>query len=109
MIQINDRNDDEARHKEKIVNKTQRNPEGEIQIERAKGGHSLNHWILNGDRGLAIPAFSPEEKVTDDRDIIVKPYRDITFRAMGPRPNNRLLFWKPADADIQKTTHHRPK
>jgi hypothetical protein len=58
---------------------------------------------------MTITAPSPQQKIADQRNIIVKFDRFFALRTVGTGGDNRLLIGKPNDADIQETTHYRPE
>jgi hypothetical protein len=62
---------------------------------------------------MTVPAFPPQNKITDDGNIIVKPYGMTAIRAMGRWKNDRLPLGNPKDQDIEKApnggTHAREK
>jgi hypothetical protein len=58
---------------------------------------------------MTITAFSAQQKVTDQRDIVVKLDGSFAVRAMRTRKDDRLFFGQSDDTDIEKTANHRSK
>jgi len=58
---------------------------------------------------MTIAAFSAQQKITDQRDIVIKLDWSFAVRAMRTRKDDRLLFGQSDDTDIEKTTNHRSK
>jgi hypothetical protein len=58
---------------------------------------------------MTIAALSAQQKITDQRDIVVKLDGSFAARAMGTRKDDRLLFGQSDDTDIKKTANHRSK
>jgi hypothetical protein len=54
---------------------------------------------------MAVPAFTPQNKITDDGYIIVHPYGMTALRAVGRWKNYRLPLRNPEDQDIEKAPH----
>jgi hypothetical protein len=57
---------------------------------------------LDRDILVAVPAFPPQNKITDDGNIIVKPYGMTAILAMGRWKNDILPLGNPKDQDIEK-------
>jgi len=64
---------------------------------------------LNGNGSFAVSASPSQQEIADQRDIIVKSDWFLAMRAVRARPDNRLLFRQPANADIQKAANHSPE
>jgi hypothetical protein len=52
---------------------------------------------------MAVPAFTPQNNIADDGDVIVNPYAMTALLAVGRWKNDRLPFRNPEDQDIEKT------
>jgi hypothetical protein len=58
---------------------------------------------------MTIAAPSLQQKIADQRKIIVKFDRFFALRTVRTGGDDRLLLGKPNAADIQETTHYRPE
>lgn len=55
---------------------------------------------------MAVPAFTPQNKITDDGHIIVDPYCMTALRAVGRWKNYRFSLRNPENQDIEKAPHN---
>ena len=109
MIEIDDGNNKQCCNEREIEEITHGESEFHEQNEGAEGSYSLDQWILNGNGTMTITAPSPQQKIADQRNIIIKFDRFFALRAVGTRPDNRFLLRQSRNAYIQETADHRSK
>ena len=73
---------------------------------KAEPGEQFNKRILQRYFVPARAAFSKEEQVGQDWNIVEWPDRLATSRAVGSRENDGFAAGEPIDANVQETADH---
>lgn len=100
MIEIDDGNNNQCCNEREIEKITQGGSEFHEQNEGAEGSYSLDQWILNGNETMTITAPSPQQKIADQRNIIIKFDRFSAKRTVGTRPDDRFFLRQSKDTDV---------
>ena len=100
MIEVNHGNSDKGSNKGEIEKITPRRAKFGKQAKRTQGSDPLDERILEGDRRIAVSAFSSQDEVTGQRNIIIKPDWALTLGAVGTWLDNRLLPWQTMNAHV---------
>lgn len=106
MLKIDESDNDEGGTEDEQGEEGEGCAEFHEEEEGQKGIGKLHQRVLYGDRPLAGTAFPAQDEVAENRDIVVKGYLEVAFRAVGGREDDRLVAGKPADADIKEGADH---
>src|SRR5438128_499844 len=77
----------------------------QIRQRKEDAGQQFDRGVARRDRGAARAATPTEDGPAHDGNVVVRPYRSITRRAMRGGEGNRLLAWDAVDDDVQKTAN----
>ena len=109
MIQIDEAHHDQGRNEDEVNEKGGR----EAELENEKGGkeghHRFNYGIPCRYRGSTISAFPTEQKIAEDRDIIIGLNGNLALRATRGWRDEGCSHRNPEDTHIEKTSHNSPK
>ena len=103
--------DEGDNHKAGAEDKQGKKRERQAELEKKQQGQqpvqSLDQRIAPGDGRMAGAALCPEDKKTDERDIVIPADLVAAHRAGRRRKDNRLILRQTADADVEKRADNR--
>ena len=73
--------------------------------EKEGGRNELDYKVTKRNRPLTITASTPEQKITQEGNIIIPGQPMVTCGTMGPGFNYRFFPWQAPDTDVQKAPH----
>ena len=106
MLKINERDHDERCAEEKQKNIIDAQTEFDEQREAQQPGDELHQRIPERDPGATVPAPSQEQKVADDRDVVVEWDSGSTLRATGRRADNRFTEGNAVNAHVEEASQN---
>jgi hypothetical protein len=100
VVEIDERNDYQ-RCDEKVHDQGFRcEAEFEVDAYGKQTGHQFNHGVTHGNNGLTTAALSPEQKKTEDGDVVIKPDGRLAPWAGRRWVYNRFGIGESVDAYI---------
>lgn len=102
-MDINENDDQQGGKKEEIKGQDQRKSEPVVQGQGKEGHAEFHNRVLQRDRNLAGSAFPPQDKIAENRDVLVPVQVGSAFGAVRGRKNHGLgLIRQPEDDDIEE-------
>ncbi len=109
MFQVDEGHDDKNRRKEKCKDEMKR----EAVVPEKKDGHyrrdQLDRNVTGGYLLPAIPAPPPQEKIAQNRDIIIGPDGVTAAWTRRGRKYQGFFFWNSVNTNVQEAPDNGSK
>src|ERR1043166_6212074 len=104
MIHVNQRQDEQRTAKYEVDSPLQRQPEFQIQQQADEPCRNLDCGITCRNLMPAMSAFSPQNEIAENRNIVIKGNLLLTVEAVRARKINRPTVRQPHDTDVENAT-----